>query len=151
MRLVASYGLGFLLAVLWFDLMFDVQVRPHRSERDLPDAVLTSIASYYRRVTTDARPMNQLVALAMLTTLGSLIGEVVGNPPHRIAGGVALAFAGSAISIAGARTVRNAVRLGWRADATTQQSALARSIYHDHCACLLLVVVALVAHMVVAS
>ena len=148
MRLVASYGLGFLLAVLWFDLMFDVQVRPHRSERDLPDAVLASIAGYYRRVTTDARPMNQLVALAMFATIGSLIGEVAGSPSHRVAGGVALAFALSAISIAGARTVRNAVRLGSRADLTAKQSALARSIYRDHCACLLLVAAALIAHIV---
>ena len=33
----ASAGGGFLLAVLWFDLMFDVQARGHR-ERELPEA-----------------------------------------------------------------------------------------------------------------
>ena len=48
---------GFLLAVLWMDLMFDVQVLRHRgSTAPLPEDVLASIAAYYRRVTTDAEP-----------------------------------------------------------------------------------------------
>ena len=34
---------GFLLAVLWMDLMFDVQVLPHRHLPELPEAVLASI------------------------------------------------------------------------------------------------------------
>ena len=54
-------GAGFLLAVLWFDLMFDVQALPHRGH-ELPEHTLASIAGYYRRVTTTARPMNRLVA-----------------------------------------------------------------------------------------
>ena len=58
-------GAGFLLAVVWFDLMFDVQVIGTR-ERELPEPVLASIAGYYRRVTTAARPMNRLVAAVML-------------------------------------------------------------------------------------
>src|SRR5437762_2349871 len=64
-------GAGFLLAVLWFDLMYDVQVIGHR-EGSLPESVLESIGRYYRRVTTDARPMNRLVALSMLATLTAL-------------------------------------------------------------------------------
>ena len=45
---------GFLLAVLWFDLMFDVQVSATPAG-ELPEQVLASIAGYYRRVTTTAR------------------------------------------------------------------------------------------------
>lgn len=41
-RFVTS-GAGFLLAVLWFDLMFDVQALPHRG-RELPEHTLASIA-----------------------------------------------------------------------------------------------------------
>ena len=63
MHLAATTGLGFLLAVLWFDLMFDVQVVGHR-EPLLPVAVLDSIGAYYRRVTTNARPMNRHVFVA---------------------------------------------------------------------------------------
>ena len=61
-------GAGFLLAVLWFDLMFDVQVARHR-HGEAPEEVLASIAGYYRRVTTTSRPMGRLVGLVMLATL----------------------------------------------------------------------------------
>jgi hypothetical protein len=68
-------GGGFLTAVLWMDLMFDVQCRGHGSE--LPEPVLSSIAAYYARVTTAARPMNRLIAAVMAGTLAALIVEVV--------------------------------------------------------------------------
>src|SRR5712675_2410623 len=69
-------GTGFLLAVLWFDLMFDVQTRKHVGN-PLPPEVLASISAYYRRVTTEAYPMNRLVALIMLLTLAAICGEIV--------------------------------------------------------------------------
>ena len=68
MNAFATAGVGFLMAVLWFDLMFDVQTRKHRDGL-LPPEVLASISGYYRRVTTEAFPMNRLVALVMLLTL----------------------------------------------------------------------------------
>ena len=75
-------GAGFLLAVLWFDLMFDVQTARVR-DGVLPEAVLASIAGYYGRVTTGARPMNRLVAAAMLLTLGSIVAQLArGDRPH---------------------------------------------------------------------
>ena len=55
MNAFVAAGAGFLLAVLWFDLMFDVQALRHR-ERDLPEAVLASIAGYYARVTGSSPP-----------------------------------------------------------------------------------------------
>jgi hypothetical protein len=58
MTAFVTAGGGFLLAVLWFDLMFDVQVLG-RDERELPEERLASIAAYYARVTTAARPMNR--------------------------------------------------------------------------------------------
>ena len=70
MNAFVAAGASFLLAVLWFDLMFDVQVLGH-SERELPEPVLASIAGYYGRVTTAARPMNRLVASVMLATLAA--------------------------------------------------------------------------------
>src|SRR5260370_96172 len=75
MQAFVGAGAGFLLAVLWFDLMFDVQVAGHVGAV-LPDPVLGSIAAYYRRVTTEARPMNRLVAAAMAGTVASLIVEL---------------------------------------------------------------------------
>jgi hypothetical protein len=43
----------------------------------LPAEVLASISGYYRRVTTEAYPMNRLVALVMLLTLVAICMEIV--------------------------------------------------------------------------
>src|SRR5205085_2298940 len=110
MHSVVTAGAGFLLAVLWFDLMFDVQTRTSR-DGTLPPEVLASIAGYYRRVTTDARPMNRLVSLVMLATVLALGAEIFEdqNPVWLEAMSVACAI--SAIGLAIARTFRNAVVL----------------------------------------
>ena len=72
MHAFAAAGAGFLLAVLWFDLMFDVQTRKHPRDAVLPPEVLASISAYYRRVTTEAYPMNRLVAsVALIQALGA--------------------------------------------------------------------------------
>jgi hypothetical protein len=82
---LVTAGAGFLLAVLWFDLMFDVQALRGR-ERELPEEVLASIAGYYRRVTTTARPMDRLIALVMLATLAGIVAELVrGDTPAWVA------------------------------------------------------------------
>jgi hypothetical protein len=134
MQAFVSAGAGFLLAVLWFDLMFDVQVARH-AEGVLPDQVLASIADYYRRVTTEARPMNRLVAAAMGATVAALVVELVDSVGPAWTRWSSLALAAAPIGLAGTRTVPNAVRLGTRADEPEQQSALARSILRDHLFC----------------
>ena len=128
-------GAGFLLAVLWFDLMFDVQVRG-RGPGDLPEDVLASISGYYRRVTTAARPMNRLIAAVMLATIAAIVVQIARGDDPAWVGWASLALAGSAIALAGAHTVPNAVRLGAAADPAAVQSRIARSVYRDHLFCL---------------
>jgi hypothetical protein len=130
---IATFGGGFLLAVLWMDLMFDVQVRRHRTG-DLPEAVLASIAGYYRRVTTLARPMGHAIAAVMVLTLASVAAQIIRGP--RALGLASLPFCAGPIGLALARVVRNAVRLGARSDPPPVQSALARGICRDHLLCL---------------
>src|ERR671929_1665071 len=89
-------GAGFLLAVLWFDLMFDVQTLRHR-ERELPEDVLRSIAGYYRRVTTSARPMNRLVAAVMLFTVAAVVAQLADGDEPRWVGWVSLALVGAPV------------------------------------------------------
>jgi hypothetical protein len=127
-------GAGFLLAVLWFDLMFDVQVTGNRQE-DLPEQVLSSIAAYYRRVTTQARPMSRLVALAMLTTLAALVVEVAQGKPRQWVAWLSLALAAPPIALAAMRIFPSAARLGSRLDPPERQSELARQIFRAHVAC----------------
>jgi hypothetical protein len=141
-------GAGFLLAVLWFDLMFDVQAR--RDEAELPEPVLASIAAYYARVTTASRPMNRLVAAVMLATLAAIVIEIADGDDPRWVAWLSLALAMIAIGLARVRTVPNAVRLGRRVDATDGQTLLARSILRDHIACLAAILALLVLQLAAA-
>lgn len=134
MSAFATAGAGFLLAVLWFDLMFDVQVIAHRGH-ELPEEALASIASYYRRVTTAARPMNRLIALVMLATLAAIVVEIVHGDGQAWVPWASLAAAVPPIVLAGARTVPSAVALGARRDPIPDQRVLARSICRQHVFC----------------
>ena len=134
MTAFVTAGAGFLLAVLWFDLMFDVQALRHR-DGDLPEEVLSSTAGYYRRVTTAARPMNRLIAAVMVGTILAIIVQIVQGDAPRWAAVVSLVLTAAAISVAAVHTVPSAVRLGTRSDAIAGQSRLARSILRDHLFC----------------
>jgi hypothetical protein len=142
-------GAGFLLAVLWFDLMFDVQVLSHR-ERDLPEGVLASISGYYRRVTTAARPMNRLVAAAMIATIVAVGVQLGRRDAPRWVGWASLVLAGSPVLLAAVHTFPNAARLGARADTVERQSRFARSICRDHLLCLAAITSLLVVQLVFA-
>lgn len=108
MEAVVTVGAGFLLAVLWFDLMFDVQVRSSTASVD----AVRSIATYYRRVTTDARPMNLLVALAMLVTAVAIGVEFGTDDIATWVPWVSVGLGGAPLFIAALRTVPRAVALG---------------------------------------
>jgi hypothetical protein len=130
-----SAGAGFLFAVLWFDLMFDVQALRHR-RGDLPEDVLASISAYYRRVTTAARPMNRLIAAVMLGTIAAILVQIVAGDQPAWVGWASLALAGGASGRAAVRTVPRAVRLGTRPEPVAVRSRVARSILRDHLLCL---------------
>ena len=132
METFVAAGAGFLLAVLWFDLMFDVQVL---GSGEIDDVVLASIAAYYQRVTTNARPMNRLVALAMLATLVAVGLEVALQDAPTWASLVSLPLVICPVLLAGVRTVPSAVRLGARADPSERQVELSRRILRDHLFC----------------
>jgi hypothetical protein len=112
--------------------MFDVQARG-RDAGDVPEEALASVAAYYARVTTRARPMNRLVALTMLATLAAVVVQIARGGGWVSWASLALVLVG--VGLAGARVVPNAVRLGTRRDSTEVQSALARSILRDHVVC----------------
>jgi hypothetical protein len=128
-------GAGFLIAVLWFDLMFDVQVIGRRGGV-LPEEVLASIARYYARVTTAARPMNRLVAAVMLAVLGAIVVEIARGGQATWVGWSSLAIVGPTLVFTATRIVPSAVRLGTRPDPPERQSVLARAVLHGHLACL---------------
>lgn len=127
---------GFLLAVLWMDLIFDVQVLRHRGTAELPEHVLASVAGYYHRATTTSRPMSLLIAAIMVMLLAALTFHALsGNSPGWLIA-MYMTLAGGPIALALLRTVPHAVALGHRTGSMAEQSRLARSICRDHLLCL---------------
>jgi hypothetical protein len=128
---------GFLLAVLWMDLMFDAQVRTGRNtDGDLPESVLASIAGYYRRAVSESRPMNRLIVVVMVVLLAALGFRTVGGHDPRWLLAVSALLAGMPIVLALTRTVPHAARLGSRSGSPTEQTELARSVWRDHLFCM---------------
>ena len=125
-------GGGFLFAVLWFDLMFDVQVRGASPSI----AALGSIAAYYRRVTIEATPMGHLVAAVMVTALVASLVDVARARDRRALRIVAFLLLAAPITLASVRVFPNAMTLGREALDDSAQLALARAILRDHLLCL---------------
>jgi hypothetical protein len=127
---------GFLLAVLWMDLIFDAQVLTHRRAGDsLPEPVLASIEGYYHRATTTSRPMSHVIALVMVILLSALAFRAAyGRDPGWLVVASAV-LAGLPILLALIRTVPNAVRLGNRSGSPAEQTRLARSVCLEHLLC----------------
>jgi len=147
MNLFLAAGAGFLIAVLWMDLMFDV-LALRRGGEELPEEALAQIACYYRRVTTTASPMNNLIGLVMTGMVGTLVLQIVrrGAPesgPLWLAV-ASLGLCGVPIALALLRIFPDAVRLGSRKDSPAEQSRLARGICLAHLACLAAMVAFLV-------
>ena len=136
MTAFVTAGAGFLLAVLWFDLMFDVQTLRQRAADPLPEPVLTSISTYYARVTTAARPMNRLIALTMLATTAAIVVQLAEDDAPNWVAIASLVCALAAIGRAGTHTVPSAVRLGAGKGDVRERTRLARAITRDHLFCL---------------
>ena len=121
MQAFATASAGFLLAVLWFDLMHDVLARGEVADDDL-----ATIQRYYRRVTTEAFPMNRLVLVAMLCLLAALVAELVGDSVPAWAPTASLVLAVPPIVLS-RKVVRMAKALTTRDEAKT--------ILRDHVFC----------------
>jgi hypothetical protein len=126
---------GFLCAVLWFDLMFDVQA-VGLPGAILPEEVLASIAAYYHRVTTAAHPMGNLVGLVMIFTVVGVALQLRDRTVPRSVRYGALIASSLPVALAILWIVPDAVRLGLRADSIEVQSRLAHSILRGHIVCL---------------
>jgi len=144
---LVTAGAGFLLAVLWFDLMFDVQVLPYRRQ-EMPAPVVASISTYYRRVTTEAGRMSRLVVFFMLVTVLGILGQIIRADGTVATRWLSLVLAIVPIGVAGIRTVPRAVRLGARSGPIDVQARAARSICAEHVFCFCSIAALLVVQLV---
>lgn len=141
MNLFLCAGGGFLVAVLWMDLMFDVlsfarEERAAGRQDEVPEQALAQIAGYYRRVTTTAAPMNRLIGAVMAAMVAVLALRLVRADEARWVASASLALCGVPITLVLLRVFPNAMRLGSRVDPAAEQSRLARAIRGDHLLCL---------------
>jgi hypothetical protein len=125
---------GFLVGVLWMDLLFDVQIL-----RIAPEHAVDVIAGYYENATLRAYPMNRLISLIMIVTVLGAIYQLVRGRIER-AQAAAMILSGSAVGLALTRVVPNAMLIGTRPGSLDDQIALARAICVDHMICLALMV-----------
>lgn len=73
MMIALFFCLGFMFAVLYMDMVFDVSALGHRtSGKRLPPEVLEPIAMYYRYITRNP----YLLIAILFTALGSIIMEI---------------------------------------------------------------------------
>ena len=125
---------GFLLAVLWMDLMFDVQALGGPAV--LPESVLRSIAAYYARVTTNASPMGSAIGAVMIVAVTGALVRLVREPESRRRNALALVLIAVPVTLALLRVFPDAVRLGASTDPVPVRSDLVRTILHGHLFCL---------------
>lgn len=130
--------------------MFDVQVVRHTAG-EIPEPALESIAAYYARVTTAARPMNRLVAAAMVGTIASIVISLARGDHPLWVGWLSLPLVLGAVALAAARTVPNAVRLGTRRDPDERQRQLAKVVCGDHLFCAGAIATVLAVQLIFAS
>jgi hypothetical protein len=125
-------GGGFLVGVLWMDLLFDTQIL-----RLPAQDVVGIVVVYYENAALRAYPMNRLIGLVMIATAAGAIYQTAKGRIDRRAL-AATACCGIAVGLALLRVVPNAMRLGARPGSIEEQIALARAICFDHIVCLLL-------------
>lgn len=123
-RGLAACG-GFLLAVLWMDLLFDVQVLGGAPS----PAALESIRAYYWRATIDAGAMPHLIAIVMLAaTLGAIVQARRGTGP-RMRRGLRAALIIAPIALAIGMIFPDARELAQTQDAGRQVQLATRICY----------------------
>ncbi len=139
--------IGFMLAILYIDLMFDVMSVPHRrSGTTLPKELLDPITHYYRRVTQNP----YVLMFVMLTTTISLVLQIVYGLAPRWAAYTSLAVMGLAMVTGIVKVIPTARRLASGKDPAEVRTRLIHGVFTAH-ALLLVCILVLAAIQLVAA
>jgi hypothetical protein len=121
--------IGFMIAVLYIDLVFDISALPYRRSRAvLPDDVLAPIASYYRYITRNP----YLLMFVMLTTTVSIVAEIMYDLVPPWVGYSSLFLIGFAMTAATVKVIPTAQRLASGKEAVDSQTRMVHSIFPYH-------------------
>ena len=130
------FCLGFCLAIIYIDLVFDVSARPYRKTNTaLPAEVLTPIATYYRYVTKNP----WLLIFVMSVALTCIVAEVLLRLAPPWVGYSSLVIFGLIALLAMARVIPGAQRLASGKESVEKQTKLAHSLSSYHLVFLVLI------------
>jgi hypothetical protein len=130
------FCLGFCLAIIYIDLVFDVSAVPYRKTNTaLPANVLTPIATYYRYVTKNP----WLLIFVMSVALTCIVTEILLRLVPLWAGYSSLVIFGLIALLAIARVIPGAQRLASGKESVERQTKLAHSMFSYHMVFLVLV------------
>lgn len=121
--------IGFMIAVLYIDLQFDISALSHRrTEGPLPADVLEPIASYYRCITKNP----YLLMFVMATTLTCILAQIVYGLVPRWAGYASLCLMGLSMSIGTFKVIPTAQRLAAGKDTVDAQTRMIHGMLPFH-------------------
>ena len=140
--------IGFMLAILYIDLMFDVMSVPHRrSGATLPREVLDPITHYYGRVTRNP----YVLMFVMLTTTIFLVLQIVYGLTPRWAAYGSLAAMGLAMVAGIVKVIPAARRLASGKDPAEVRTRLIHGVFTAHVLLLVCILVLAVIQLVVSG
>ncbi len=121
--------IGFMIAVLYIDLMFDVSAVPYRRTGEpLPAPVAESIASYYRRITQNP----YVLMFVMFTAMVCIIAEIWYELVPRWVGYSSLVFMGIGMGAGAGKVIPAAQRLAAGKDPEDKRTRLVHSMFPSH-------------------
>ncbi len=130
------FCLGFCIAIVYIDLVFDVSALPYRKTKTaLPVDVLTPITTYYRYVTRNP----WLLIFVMTVVLTCIVVEVRFRLAPLWVGYSSLAIFGVTAVLAVARVIPGAQRLASGKEGVEKQTRLAHSLFSYHLMFLILI------------
>ena len=121
--------LGFMMAVLYIDLMFDVSAAPYRrTKAALPQEILDPITHYYGRITQNP----YVLMFVMLTTVLCIGSEILYNSAPRWASYSSLFLMGLSMMTGTLKVIPTAQRLGAGTDTEDVRTRMVHSMLPFH-------------------
>jgi len=121
--------LGFMMAVLYIDLMFDIMAAPYRkTNAALPKAVLDSITHYYGRITQNP----YVLMFVMLTALLCIGSEILYDLVPRWAAYSSLGLMLLSMMTGVLKVIPTAQRLGAGTDSEDARTRMVHSMMPFH-------------------
>lgn len=136
-RALALMGGGFLLAVLWFDLKFDIlALEALRTGGAVSEDALSIIRTYYKQaLATESGGFPLIISMMAIANLGALL-QLRDQAVSLWVRVLAMGLVFPPVSLAGIRVVPNARVLGEGQISLAEQSDLAILILQDHLYCI---------------